>query len=71
MISIIKNIFRKKERVSLFDSETLFSISVGEICESCHKELDIENGGFSGKPSKCKDCQIVLDRESKLKKLGI
>jgi len=70
MISYIKSLFKKKQK-PFIDVDLMFSISVGEVCQDCECSLELENGGFTGKPTKCKSCKNVYERELKLKKLGI
>lgn len=56
---------------SLFDVDTIFSVSMGEICKICHSELDENKGGFTGRSAKCEKCKTKNKRETNLKKLGI
>jgi LSD1 subclass zinc finger protein len=69
-INFIKSIFKDSKYNEQGWNEK-FSISVGEICKSCRKELDLYKGGFKGKPVKCESCSIEAERKRKLKKLGI
>lgn len=64
----IKSFFKSKNHPnSEYEMDIRFSISIGEICQSCEKELEINNGGYTGKPQMCKECT----RHKKLKELGI
>ena len=54
-----------------YNGDELFSISIGEICEDCLAELELESGGFSGRKTKCQSCKIIKNRNSKLEQLGL
>lgn len=60
-----------KKSSELFDDNELFSINIGEICEDCLAELELESGGFSGRRTKCQSCKIIKNRNSKLEQLGL
>jgi hypothetical protein len=64
MIKWFKKIF-KKDKLYI-DWESSFSISVGELCEDCECELDLVNGGFTGKPTKCPTCKKEILRDTKI-----
>lgn len=64
MIKWFKKIF-KKDKLYI-DWESSFSISVGELCEDCECELDLVNGGFTGKPTKCPTCKKEILRDIKI-----
>ena len=66
----IKSLFESKY-ISPYDEELSFSISIGENCEVCYDQLDYYKGGYKGEPSKCETCEKQINRESKLKELGI
>lgn len=67
IIKYIKSLFETKY-VSKYDEDLYFSISIGEVCEICHVELPPY---YKGEPTKCETCEKQLNRESKLKEIGI
>ena len=75
IIEHIKSLFDSidnKISKSKYDKELRFSISVGEICELCCEEIDYyKNGGYKGEPTKCETCEKQINREIKLKEIGI
>lgn len=71
LIDYIKSLFEPKY-ISKYDEELNFSINIGEICELCYEEIDYyKNIGYKGEPTKCENCEKQLNRESKLKEIGI
>jgi len=64
MIKWFKKIFKKDRPYIDWDSS--FSISVGELCEDCECDLDLVNGGFTGKPTKCLACKKEILRDTKI-----
>jgi hypothetical protein len=72
VIEYIKSLFRPSKYISKYDEELNFSISIGENCEVCYEQLDYyKNVGYKGEPTKCENCEKQLNRESKLKEIGI
>lgn len=65
IFSFIKSFYTTKFKV-----DKIFSMTMGEICEVCQKELD-EKQGLKGKPTMCQDCSKKNNRELKIKKLGL
>ena len=71
IIEYIKSLFDPKY-ISKYDEELKFSISIGETCEVCYEQLDYyKKVGYKGEPTKCENCEKQLNRESKLKEIGI
>jgi hypothetical protein len=74
-VDLIKTILhldlKEPKSYGKYDSDELFSIGIGELCESCKKELDLYKGGFRGEPTKCESCSVKEDRDKKLSELGI
>ena len=71
IIEYIKSLFETKY-VSQYDEELSFSISIVENCEVCYEQLDYyKSGGYKGEPTKCETCEKQINRESKLKEIGI
>lgn len=70
IIEFVKSIL-KKSNFNEYEWNRGFSISVGEICESCFEDLDLYKGGFTGKHTKCESCDKQFKREDKLNQLGI
>jgi hypothetical protein len=66
LINSLHNLYFNLKSPSKYDYDE-FSVSIGEICESCRDEMELYNGGFRGVPSKCKSCK----RQEKIEKLGI
>ena len=75
IIEHIKSLFDlidNKISKSKYDEELRFSISIGETCEACYEQLDYyKNEGYKGEPTKCETCEKQLNREIKLKEIGI
>lgn len=67
LVQYIKSLFEPKY-ISKYDEELRFSISIGEVCEVCHVEL---LSYYKGEPTKCETCEKQINRESKLKEIGI
>ena len=65
IFSFIKSFYTTKFKV-----DKIFSMTMGEICEVCQKELD-ENQGLKGRSTKCQDCLKKNNRDLKIKKLGL
>ena len=71
LVQYIKSLFEPKY-ISKYDEELRFSISIGEVCEVCHEQIDYYKGvGYKGEPTKCETCEKQINRESKLKEIGI
>ena len=71
IIEYIKSLFEPKY-ISKYDEELRFSISIGETCEACCEEIDYyKNEGYKGEPTKCETCEKQINREIKLKEIGI
>ena len=64
MIKWLKKVFKKDK--PYVDWDLGFSISVGELCEECGCDLDLVNGGFTGKPTKCPNCKKEILRDTKI-----
>ena len=64
MIKWFKKVFKKDKPYT--DWDLGFSISVGELCEDCECDLDLVNGGFTGKPTKCSACKKEILRDTKI-----
>ncbi len=71
LVQYIKSLFEPKY-ISQYDEELSFSIKIGENCEVCYEQLDYyKSGGYKGEPTKCETCEKQINRESKLKEIGI
>jgi hypothetical protein len=70
-IDFIKSFKSNPQYIGEYEENIKFSISIGEICEMCQEELDLYNGGYKGKPTKCESCKITEQRNLKLNQLGI
>ena len=75
IIEYIKSLFDSIDNTiskSKYDEELSFSISIGENCEVCYEQLDYyKSVGYKGEPTKCETCEKQINREIKLKEIGI
>ena len=65
----IKSFKNSSQYKSEYEENIAFSISIGEICQSCQVDLPLFEGGYTGAPTLCKSCLILEKRELKLNQL--